>query len=568
MNNMECSDENFKPEELSMVCSPMGVDGIFSKPTTSTNITYDATDGDVSNLWNLDKAKVVIEHVGSYEGCRFVHNKVMWVPKQIFYLFWFWVGMCIAITTGNKSERSRFYQLYIANKEKFQVRHALKQALEQQMFNTEDFQLITSILKPEDSGTSDPLFDLHIDQTKLEIGQVLGRGAQGVVLKGTFQGFPVAVKTLINVGKTELVQFRNEIALTKSLTHPNIVKLIGITVTRELLGCILEFISNGTLADVLDRQARREIFMSWEDEKLGIIEGSVAALKYLHQADYWDEEIKKWQKCVVHRDLKPANILITGTMQPKISDFGCSRFTREDIAMTQIGTPIYAAPEVILGEKYNEKVDVYSFAIVMVGLCHDIGCLDDIVLAEVARVSELQKKEGKSDSKSASNVMKMISKGLRPPLPEGTKPCLRQMIEQCWQGDPKLRPSSSELNDLVTHFIRPQLKDQNTDAVKITEKLASVANTQEKMRRMSVSMQKLQTRDVPGGMAPGASPMVVRKEEGETQLSVVKDDESLGSRVTLMNTTNELQKEGGESSTNATATASAITLVETGSTAK
>ena len=79
-----------------------------------------------------------------------------------------------------------------------------------------------------------------------------------------FAGVPVAVKTLINVGKTELIQFRNEIALTKSLMHPNVVKLIGITVTRELLGCLLEFISNGTLEDVLDKQARKEFFMTWE----------------------------------------------------------------------------------------------------------------------------------------------------------------------------------------------------------------------------------------------------------------------------------------------------------------
>jgi len=203
------------------------------------------------------------------------------------------------------------------------------------------------------------LFDLHIDQTKLEIGEVLGRGAQGIVLKGKFQGVPVAVKTLINVGRTELVQFRNEIALTKTLVHPNIVKLIGITVTRELLGCILEFVSNGTLEDMLDRQARKEVFMTWEEEKLSILEGAACGLSYLHQADYWDEEMKEWQKCVVHRDLKPANILITNHMTPKISDFGCSRFKRNDIAMTQIGTPIYAAPEVILGERYNEKVDVY-----------------------------------------------------------------------------------------------------------------------------------------------------------------------------------------------------------------
>ena len=108
----------------------------------------------------------------------------------------------------------------------------------------------------------------------------------------------------------------------------------------------------------------------------------------------------------MHRDLKPANILITTNFVPKISDFGCSRFKKEDINMTQIGTPIYAAPEVILGQKYDEKCDVYSFAIVMVGLAYNLGNLDDVVLAEA-------KKRFPAEQRSANNIMKMISEGMR-----------------------------------------------------------------------------------------------------------------------------------------------------------
>ena len=122
----------------------------------------------------------------------------------------------------------------------------------------------------------------------------------------------------------------------------------------------------------------------------------------------------------------------------------------------------------------------------MVGLCYDIGCLDDIVLAEVARVSALNS-GGSSDSKSASNVMKMISKGLRPPLPAYVKPCVKQMIEQCWQNDPDLRPSSTQLYNLITHVIRPTLKDDLKEGeLNVTMTLKEVEKTQATFRKMSV----------------------------------------------------------------------------------
>lgn len=116
--------------------------------------------------------------------------------------------------------------------------------------------MIKSVLIKSGQGSNDPLFDLHIDVHKLDVGKVLGRGAQGVVLKGKYQNNEVAIKTLINVDYKELRQFRSEIALTKSLVHPNIVKLIGITVSKELLGCILEFVSQGTLEDCLDKASK------------------------------------------------------------------------------------------------------------------------------------------------------------------------------------------------------------------------------------------------------------------------------------------------------------------------
>ena len=72
-------------------------------------------------------------------------------------------------------------------------------------------------------------------------------------------------------------------------------------------------------------------------------------------------------------DLKPDNVLCTEFMTCKLSDFGTSRFWSEegsgngnfDATMTAVGTPMFCAPEISRGEPYDEKVDVYSFGVLL-----------------------------------------------------------------------------------------------------------------------------------------------------------------------------------------------------------
>ena len=66
---------------------------------------------------------------------------------------------------------------------------------------------------------------------------------------------------------------------------------------------------------------------------------------------------------IIHRDLKSANILVTQNFVVKISDFGESRLI--DNEMTIVGSQFWIAPEIIMGEGYNEKADVFSFGIVL-----------------------------------------------------------------------------------------------------------------------------------------------------------------------------------------------------------
>ena len=69
---------------------------------------------------------------------------------------------------------------------------------------------------------------------------------------------------------------------------------------------------------------------------------------------------------VIHRDIKPENILFSNG-KVKLGDFGfCKGFEAgEYMAKTMLGSPIYMAPEVLKGEKYTIKADIWSLGVVL-----------------------------------------------------------------------------------------------------------------------------------------------------------------------------------------------------------
>jgi serine/threonine protein kinase len=63
---------------------------------------------------------------------------------------------------------------------------------------------------------------------------------------------------------------------------------------------------------------------------------------------------------IVHRDLKPSNLVVDENWNVKVADFGFARIKEENATMTRCGTPCWTAPEIIRGEKYDERADVYT----------------------------------------------------------------------------------------------------------------------------------------------------------------------------------------------------------------
>jgi tetratricopeptide (TPR) repeat protein len=184
----------------------------------------------------------------------------------------------------------------------------------------------------------------------------LGHGGMG----GVFIGFDhnsdelVAIKILFQEYTDDEVyvrRFQREIAILKTLVHPNIVKLIDSGVDKELHYMALEYVRGKTLSDLI--QTRKKVPL---EIALKIVKDVARALAYAHSNG------------IVHRDIKPANLMvIENGWTAKILDFGVA-YMEDQLLQTStgrfVGTPSYAAPEQVQGKPADEKADLYSMGLV------------------------------------------------------------------------------------------------------------------------------------------------------------------------------------------------------------
>lgn len=198
--------------------------------------------------------------------------------------------------------------------------------------------------------------------------EVLGQGGSGRVFRARAEGEErdVALKVLEKGladfdGHLELL--RNEAASAGMVSHPRIVRVLGIERDVEGARLVMELMEGGSLHDLIGDRGKLG-----GEQALRIVLEVLKGLAAAHA------------KGIIHRDLKPANILLSASGGAKLSDFGLALST---VAMPVaqphlLATPDYVAPEMLAGFRGDERSDIYSLG----------GCLYHAVTGSAPYVTE------------------------------------------------------------------------------------------------------------------------------------------------------------------------------------
>ncbi|CAI0553301.1 unnamed protein product [Linum tenue] len=183
----------------------------------------------------------------------------------------------------------------------------------------------------------------------------VGQGSFGVVYKAVLNsGDTYAVKVLASDSRQGEKEFQTEVCLLGRLHHRNLVNLIGYCVDKGQRMLIYEFMSNGSLANLLYNNDA--IILSWED-RVQIALDISHGIEYLHEGAV---------PAVIHRDLKSANILLDLSMRAKVADFGLSKEDAFDERNSGLkGTYGYIDPVYIATNRFTTKSDIYSFGVII-----------------------------------------------------------------------------------------------------------------------------------------------------------------------------------------------------------
>ena len=188
---------------------------------------------------------------------------------------------------------------------------------------------------------------LFVNETKIgEGGVAVVFSAEDVKTKRK-----VAIKKM-NLGNKVLTKqgLTNEISIMKNCVHANIVDYIGTYKVGQQIWVVMEFMGLGCITDILD--AFEAVQMD-ESHIAAIMNATLSGLRVIHNTHK------------IHRDIKSDNLLINDKGFVKISDFGfAAQLTvKQKTRHTVVGTPYWMAPELIQGQNYNHKVDIWSTGI-------------------------------------------------------------------------------------------------------------------------------------------------------------------------------------------------------------
>ncbi|KAI8809356.1 kinase-like domain-containing protein, partial [Cladochytrium replicatum] len=195
------------------------------------------------------------------------------------------------------------------------------------------------------------------------LGRTVGEGSFGKVKQGVHKltGQEVAIKVVDKIHAPTVVR---EIETWRHLHHPNIAQLYEVITTENKIYMVMEFCHGGEAFDHIYKNGKLD---DTQDTARRIFKQIVEAVGYCHELNF------------VHRDLKLENILLTDDLDVKVIDFGFTReYQERKLLETYCGSTAYAAPEMIMAEKYlGPQADIWSLGVILYTLLCGFLPFDD-----------------------------------------------------------------------------------------------------------------------------------------------------------------------------------------------
>ena len=300
-----------------------------------------------------------------------------------------------------------------------------------------DFQVKSNEINKQDISLRDFEFDPE---------RPIGKGGFCTVYKAIFKENKKTyalkiINKLILKNEEEIKNIVNEIKIMNELDSPNLLKLITNFEDENNIYIILPICKNGQLYDVLHKSKKKV--------------KNIYIKKYLYQTIQAINDLHK--KKIIHRDIKPENILIDNNDNALLSDYGIATHCMEgEKRNTYCGTDEYLAPEVIRGEPYNEKIDIWAIGILI------YECISPLGKTPFNKIDFLQRSE---DNKEY--IIKN-DKDLKIKYDNNFDPLAKNLIEKILKMNPEERLS---INKILKHIffkninleIKNELFDEKDD---------------------------------------------------------------------------------------------------------
>ena len=197
--------------------------------------------------------------------------------------------------------------------------------------------------------------NISLKDFEYDIEKPIGKGGFCTVYKAKYKdnkkiyALKVIDKSILK-NDEEIKNIINEVKIMNELDSPNLLKLVTNFEDENNIYIILPLCENGQLYDLIHKSKKKV--------------KNIYIKKYLYQTIKAINELHK--KKIIHRDIKPENILIDNQDNALLSDYGIATHCKEgEKRKTYCGTDEYLAPEVIRGEPYDAKIDIWAIGILI-----------------------------------------------------------------------------------------------------------------------------------------------------------------------------------------------------------